>query len=1598
MLMQHDMTPAWSLSVDGCKVESGSFSVARPASGVLSSPFLPENLPGRLPALAARRGTADRMPNIPSLGNLADAEDSPSQSGQQPREPSGTEPLQPYLVVNLWKERLELEVSLKREGLRFFFTLLFGILFAYSQVLLTKPAHQYAASTLINSQMGLETSKVVTHQSVEDAFESLMSISANSRGLFPFSSEYVEQGLDQAYLSDVKTFVNGPELLIDSAQPRLPLRWGVYFWLSLPAADDVKPKLRTLIEQRTTHLGSDLTCWALFSQGKRQYTLVYGEHNIAAGAQQVSFEFDGADGESTLAETTTMVALSLNSTHAVMILQGAGDDSVTASGVPYRQPAVVARPLPPGLLPTECQDGKTYLGDVGVTLATAAYVPRMLTPDMFKDIEEVGQPLLELAAGLRGATVVPAEAGNPAEMEAHLRTQEMLTGRTATLESLVRLTGAVAYEGALAIRGTDETPGVVLTPDGDDDANGTVSLTDSNRADAQYYPIIDDDVPVILGEGTGTPAGAQDALSEDLTAAMAALKTANLTDFTLAWWSRESLVYSVPPAAEDTRVEVSMTESGVDMPRLKLSYLRGGSLPSAGGWVFRLNGAPNCTPDDALCLASPAFWCQAPHTGTLDGIWRHFALRFGLSDASGLREVQLFQDGIPLCGLTFGDDDRLVPHFPRLDGGEIVATILDHGVDRLPTEKLAVRGVRVYASALSPDQIFQVANISSAECTNISLLTDNGTYRTPFGQSCQNLANLVAFGSRRSLSACELPEAKDQCPIACLSVSTSACFDGIVPTAPFGGSPFGSSTKTLLATEDVLKERYPGTDSHAAAIKAAANFAWLSGDTKEWTDLFPAVERVPYAAVLMAESLPTSKYVDGVWGSDSDEDCPGASLYSSLLSSLCETAEMHRSSVLDARSNGIDPALLNIASGFKLGLMPAGNSFTIYFWAKALSVNGISLAGIDGDNNICFAIDESKVTLMRLDALRNSSNTPLSARNTMKTVELWSEDDDDGTEEWGFFAISFDMEIGRLAIVAGDSSTEEDIADRASWGCNGLQYVMNLGGEVMLSPISILKSALPPGALQHLMMRQRSSYTALPGPRSTRAQRLAQRSRDRVQFTEKIVGISPPLLLQTRDAARTEASLADCKEDEVLGALEERLEGTRESACEKPYQCDWGDQDIVYDECSKSGGSPAVTGDRFFGRKAYSFQGRSVFPDFAWALGNAIVVRAGQLLTPSTQYLDSETSDVRLLMAMYGVDSKVAGVLEVKVDFSRRPIQQSFTLRQVKVFNSGQLHEWLVITATTTAISIACFLLALPAAIQETAGLTRQWTRTLRRQASRISSMRAPLNENKPRAYSSDTTQPDVVDAVAFVAATLYLIQEMIRRGSQNDTLRTIFTNLAGLEWGNGEVSFSDKLEAFLKYATEAQDLMQEEKRRNMITFCVLLLCAFRLIMFMRMHPHLGTITSTFGTVGVQLLNFLCSFGTIFIFMAVTAHVQFGSYVEQYSTIPKALLAQFVVLLTVDLPDFGSDVFMSIYVVGYVLLCVMFMLNFFLAIIVEGASPRPHPVGHSPTVTAPIPTAASLPTRPNLTSWSDRSVADTCHTSHVFNDNHFGDAWLTHLV
>lgn len=59
-----------------------------------------------------------------------------------------------------------------------------------------------------------------------------------------------------------------------------------------------------------------------------------------------------------------------------------------------------------------------------------------------------------------------------------------------------------------------------------------------------------------------------------------------------------------------------------------------------------------------------------------------------------------------------------------------------------------------------------------------------------------------------------------------------------------------------------------------------------------------------------------------------------------------------------------------------------------------------------------------------------------------------------------------------------------------------------------------------------------------------------------------------------------------------------------------------------------------------------------------------------------------------------------------------------------------------------------------------------------------------------------------------------------------------------------------------------------------MVGFVMLLVLGFRLVVFMKIHPKMAKITRTFETVGGEMVNFCFSFGLIFLFMALTAHLR----------------------------------------------------------------------------------------------------------------------------
>jgi hypothetical protein len=79
----------------------------------------------------------------------------------------------------------------------------------------------------------------------------------------------------------------------------------------------------------------------------------------------------------------------------------------------------------------------------------------------------------------------------------------------------------------------------------------------------------------------------------------------------------------------------------------------------------------------------------------------------------------------------------------------------------------------------------------------------------------------------------------------------------------------------------------------------------------------------------------------------------------------------------------------------------------------------------------------------------------------------------------------------------------------------------------------------------------------------------------------------------------------------------------------------------------------------------------------------------------------------------------------------------------------------------------------------------------------------------------------------------------------------------------------------------------------------------------------------------------LIIFGLLFFFIACAAYLRFGPELEEFATYSNAIRTQFILMLALEVPPMRNDPFLTLYVVCFVLLCTLALLNFFLAIVVN---------------------------------------------------------------
>jgi len=222
--------------------------------------------------------------------------------------------------------------------------------------------------------------------------------------------------------------------------------------------------------------------------------------------------------------------------------------------------------------------------------------------------------------------------------------------------------------------------------------------------------------------------------------------------------------------------------------------------------------------------------------------------------------------------------------------------------------------------------------------------------------------------------------------VSCMHELAPMCYDGM-PPLPKPGSTFMIGARLPIAQLylelPVLAQAWIALDlPQEALLGMLDNAQFLGGGADgQWYPLNVEIKVMEYATIMTsttaALSNMTTMWVSG-YNMSAPDFCPGAGLdfqtmglgyqaldadQKAIIQELCLSELLFADSMNRFLADLGADSLMKISgldsTAFPDGLMPAGESFSMYFWAKTNNIQAGSaprLIGIDSDHNICFSI------------------------------------------------------------------------------------------------------------------------------------------------------------------------------------------------------------------------------------------------------------------------------------------------------------------------------------------------------------------------------------------------------------------------------------------------------------------------------------------------------------------------------------------------------------------------------------------------------------------------------------------------------------------
>jgi len=901
---------------------------------------------------------------------------SPGPGGSTPLDPDPTEqPITrssnsakkvPKLDVYRLKERMELEVCLVREGFRAILFLVFCVLFFLSIFVLTRP--QDRSDSVHELQTELELPSIQEGVSLRrQVYGALIQMSSAARVFFPLSSLYVEDSSTQTLITEVKDFPRGPEQLPEESMPLLPIEWSVTTRIRLVNPEDSSPARTAIIKETLTIAGSqEVVCWALYCEGLNRFILEYGQHNMDNGYKIVNVLFSEAKLSTVKMRQMNLVALVVNNTHFTVMLQDADPDS------PPKFVGFASAALELGALPSQCSNGKLWVGDYGLELADMTFYPNQVLVSEFDDIIEGGQTLEDIAAGTEKWKA--AEAGLEGSSQSQQTSDEVVAAVADSTQHILNVLRSFGTVSGFPERPPAAQVAVLDSPSEQEPLAGSGFMKEEGYMQ-------------VLGPTPQdywyNPDGFLDLLPEPQEAVQSAFETlrANGTkSFTLSYWAKRSqaaheglFVILVNETLANTGLYETLTASNelftglFGVTRLSESDSR---------WEVQLSGIVDNCPAwrdgteewlaKLICRPELNFWCQdAP--GREHSLWRHTAIRYSHSITGGIpghSEISLFEDGAYLCGQSFpilGDD---VAHLREAEPGWKFRTFLFDDSYGATVPGVGLKDMRLYPESLPEPTIRSLGRDPQlVECIDLEELQNNKTFKTSFEQTCSDIATTRV---EEGLGvACALPEVQQACPVSCFNYAAPPCWDSI--------------PSTLYVPSTVLPEPQRGNEGNWP------NTSWVEG--KEWELLWASIETVDEGVVILSADASPEPFMLGLNDTaEAVELCHAATQLnlssrdvgnvdyhfqaSQVVNGMCKASESHWGEP-EEESKG---AMGNIAyispemPGFQPGLCSYNESWTLVFWAKPASASSrfqnIGLTAVDDDGDVCWYINGNTAGVM----------------------------------------------------------------------------------------------------------------------------------------------------------------------------------------------------------------------------------------------------------------------------------------------------------------------------------------------------------------------------------------------------------------------------------------------------------------------------------------------------------------------------------------------------------------------------------------------------------------------------------------------------------